>query len=172
MAKLKVYRTAIGFHDAYVAAPSQKAALAAWGSDANLFTRGIAEQVDDPASTREALARPGVVIKKLRGTVDEQLAALPKDAVKPEPRRAAVKSAKTKAAPRPSRKAMVNAEEELKRLRERQAEEEQALAAKEKELAAERRALAARHGKEIDRIEKRIESARKTFEAAMAKWRE
>lgn len=29
--KLKVYRTPIGFHDAYVAAPSQKAALKAWG---------------------------------------------------------------------------------------------------------------------------------------------
>ena len=34
MPKLKVYRTPIGFHDAYVAAPSQKAALDAWGSDA------------------------------------------------------------------------------------------------------------------------------------------
>jgi hypothetical protein len=30
MAKLKVFRTPIGFHDAYVAAPSKKAALAAW----------------------------------------------------------------------------------------------------------------------------------------------
>jgi hypothetical protein len=29
-AKLKVFRTPIGFHDAYVAAPSQKAALEAW----------------------------------------------------------------------------------------------------------------------------------------------
>jgi hypothetical protein len=41
--KLKVYRTPIGFHDAYVAAPSKKAALEASGSDANLFVRGIAE---------------------------------------------------------------------------------------------------------------------------------
>ena len=44
---LKVYRTPIGFHDAYVAAPSQKAALAAWGADANLFARGSAEQVTE-----------------------------------------------------------------------------------------------------------------------------
>ena len=29
--KLNVYRTPIGFHDAYVAAPSQHAALLAWG---------------------------------------------------------------------------------------------------------------------------------------------
>ncbi|MCP2775198.1 hypothetical protein, partial [Salmonella enterica] len=52
-AKLKVYRTPIGFHDAYVAAPSQKAALQAWGSDADLFARGVAEQVADPALMEE-----------------------------------------------------------------------------------------------------------------------
>ena len=74
--KLKVFRTPIGFHDAYVAAPSQKAALEAWGSDHNLFARGEAELVDDPALTAEPLARPGEVIKRLRGTAEEQLAAL------------------------------------------------------------------------------------------------
>lgn len=36
--RLKVYRTPIGFHDTYVAAPSQKAALAAWGSGHDLFS--------------------------------------------------------------------------------------------------------------------------------------
>ena len=30
--RLKVFRTSIGFHDAYVAAPSRKAALEAWGA--------------------------------------------------------------------------------------------------------------------------------------------
>ena len=74
--KLKVYRTPIGFHDAYVAAPSQKAALKAWGSDANLFARGVAEQVTDPALMKEALAKPGTIIRTLRGTAKEQLAAL------------------------------------------------------------------------------------------------
>ena len=36
--KLKVYSTPIGFHDALVAAPSQKAALEAWGAGTNLFS--------------------------------------------------------------------------------------------------------------------------------------
>ena len=67
--KLKVFRTAIGFHDAYVAAPSQKAALEAWGSDGNLFATGAAERVDDPALAREPLAQPGVVIRRPRGTM-------------------------------------------------------------------------------------------------------
>lgn len=31
---LKVYRTPIGYHGAYVAAAGQKAALAAWSADA------------------------------------------------------------------------------------------------------------------------------------------
>lgn len=57
--KLKVYRTPIGFHDAYVAAPSQKEALVAWGSDSNLFAQKIAEEVSDPELMKEPLARPG-----------------------------------------------------------------------------------------------------------------
>ena len=75
MPKLKVYRTPIGFHDAYVAAPSQKAALLAWGSDADLFARGIAELVTDEELIAAPLASPGKVIRKLRGTTDEQLEA-------------------------------------------------------------------------------------------------
>lgn len=77
--KLKVYRTPIGFHDAYVAAPSQKAALEAWGSDANLFARGVAELVDDDALTKEPLAKPGMVIKRARGSESEHIAALPQE---------------------------------------------------------------------------------------------
>jgi len=53
---LKVFRTAIGFHDAYVAAPTMKAALAAWGAERNLFASGRAERVTDPKLTRAALA--------------------------------------------------------------------------------------------------------------------
>ena len=78
-AKLKVYRTSIGFHDAYVAASSQAAALKAWGTDKPLFARGAAEVVTDPELVAEPLASPGVVVKRLRGTAEEQVAALPPD---------------------------------------------------------------------------------------------
>jgi hypothetical protein len=76
--KLKVYRTPIGFHDALVAAPNQKAALDAWGASTNLFSQGSANVVTDPKLTREPLANPGEVIKVPRGTRAEQLAALGK----------------------------------------------------------------------------------------------
>jgi hypothetical protein len=64
---LKVFRTPAGFYDAVVAAPSQKAALAAWGTTTNLFASGDARVAEDPALQAEALAHPGEVIKRSRG---------------------------------------------------------------------------------------------------------
>src|SRR5919106_4611780 len=108
--KLKVFRTPIGFHDAFVAAPSQKAALEAWGADGNLFAQGIAEQVDDPRLMEEPLARPGEVIKRLRGSHEEHVAALGRNAPKPkskkaeeEPEKPSKPGTKPKPKPRPSR---------------------------------------------------------------------
>ena len=75
--RLKVYRTVAGFHDAYVAAPSQTAALAAWGSEKDLFARGDAELVEDPDLTAAPLADPGTVIRLSRGTTAAQIAAMP-----------------------------------------------------------------------------------------------
>lgn len=40
MPTLKVFRTPIGFHDAYVAVPSQKAALEAYGADNSRMENG------------------------------------------------------------------------------------------------------------------------------------
>ena len=73
---LRVYRLPIGFHDAYVAAPTQKAAIEAWRSDKDVFQRGQAELVTDAELTKEPLENPGKVIKRLRGTAAEQIAAL------------------------------------------------------------------------------------------------
>ena len=70
--KLKVFRTTIGFHDAYVAAPSRKAALAAWGTTKDLFATEAAEEVTDPDLMAEPLARPDEVIQRTRGTFSEQ----------------------------------------------------------------------------------------------------
>src|SRR3954462_9050655 len=74
---LKVFRTPVGFYDAVVAAPSQKAALAAWGTTTNLFASGDACVVEDPALQAEALAHPGEVIKKSRGDVAAMLGPEP-----------------------------------------------------------------------------------------------
>jgi hypothetical protein len=147
-AKLKVYRTSTGFHDAYVAAPSQKAALEAWGADANLFARGVAEQVTDPALMEAPLGRPGEVIKILRGDLEEQLRALPADRKGPK-----AKPPK----PRPSRAALDQAEASLGDLDQAQ--------------ARERAALAARQDKARAALEKKRAQAARAFEAAIERWR-
>jgi hypothetical protein len=120
--KLKVFRTPIGFHDAYVAAPSQKAAMEAWGSDKDLFSRGEAELVTDPALTAEPLAMPGTVIKRLRGTAEEHMAALPADVPTEKPALRKKTPPEKKQVPRPSRAALEAAELALGEAAERQAE--------------------------------------------------
>jgi hypothetical protein len=65
--RLKVYATRIGFHDAVVAAPNQKAALAAWDVREDLFQQGRAEVTQDPKAVEAALARPGVVLRRPAG---------------------------------------------------------------------------------------------------------
>ena len=74
-AKLKVFRTTIGFHDAYVAAPSRAAALRAWGSSTDLFAMGAAEEVIEPALMKAPLANPGVIVKQSRGSTAEHMAS-------------------------------------------------------------------------------------------------
>ena len=140
MAKLKVYRTPIGFHDAYVAAPSQKAALKAWGADADLFARGVAEVVTDESLLAEPLARPGEVVKRLRGSAAEQLAAAPP--VRREPAKVAP-AKRVPAVPKPDRADVEAAEQALATAEDRHRDEERALAAEEAALAERRRRLRA-----------------------------
>ncbi len=68
MARLKVFTTQSGFYDLAVAAPSQAAALRAWGIRQNLFAEGMAKVATDKAVVTAALAKPGVVLKRPLGT--------------------------------------------------------------------------------------------------------
>ncbi|MFW2831704.1 hypothetical protein [Sphingomonas sp. ID0503] len=178
--KLKVYRTPIGFHDAYVAAPSQKAALEAWGSDANLFTRGVAELVSDEALTKEPLASPGKVIKRLRGTADEQNAALRSgrdggrsrtkkrgdDPEEPPTER------KAKPKPRPSRAALDEAEQALDALLKAQRREDADLLERQRAFDLERKRITQEHERARKTAEKHVETARKAHSAALDRWLE
>ena len=66
----KVYQVHLGFYDTIIAAPSQKSALAAWGSSTNLFDMGVARVTDDPKAIEAARARPGVVLRRAAGSAD------------------------------------------------------------------------------------------------------
>lgn len=174
MATLKVFRTPIGFHDAYVAAPSQKAALQAWGSDRDLFARGVAEVVTDPALTAEPLAQPGIVIKRSRGTAAEQIAALPPDTPRAPRRTTTAEDAPPKparAAPKPDRTALRDAEDALSSAEARHRSEDRALRAEEAALAKRRRAMERDQREERERLEAARAAAAADYDAANRRWR-
>lgn len=169
--KLKVFRTAIGFHDAFVAAPSQKAALEAWGARSNLFTRGVAEIVTDPKLAAAALAAPGKVIKVLRGTPAEQIAALGKGQ-----KSAGAKPAKlqrtAKPSPRPSRAALDRAEKALAAIEARHRHETDAIEREEAALRKRQAALRQKQDREYGAGENKRDAARENYDRAMEEWRD
>jgi hypothetical protein len=170
--KLKVFRTPTGFHDAYVAAPSRKAALEAWGAEADLFARGSAEQVTDARLTAEPLARPGEVIRVSRGDLAAQLKALgPKKrpvASKKHAARPERQPAKPK--PPPRRDKVDQAEAALEQARRKQAGERAGLEKQRDAIERKLDALDARHDKETARLEERFDRVRAAYRAALQKW--
>ena len=173
MAKLKVFRTPIGFHDAYIAAPSQKAALEAWGADANLFARGVAEVVTDPQLTKEPLAKPGEVIRKLRGTAAEHVAALPKSVKKLKSKAAEIEAVPSKRRPKarpPSRSKVTAAEKAVAEMEARHQAAEEELAKRERALAHEREQLDKRHGREARKLRRAADEARDAYQGALDEW--
>lgn len=174
--KLKVFRMPIGFHDAYVAAPSQKAALEAWGTDVNLFAQGIAEQVTDPELMEEALAKPGEVIRKIRGSAAEHVAELGKTerkkaAAPAKDEKAAPKKAKpAKPRPKPSRAELNAAEEALEQAEKKQRKALRKLDEKIQALEHERRELQRKQEAERDKLSNKWDRARSAYERALREW--
>src|SRR5688572_18263009 len=157
--KLKVFKTPIGFHDAYVAAPSRKAALEAWGAGTDLFSAGIAELAGtDGEGAKAALAKPGEVVRVKRTGGKEE---------KGGPR---IKSGVTKKKPKPSRAAVDKAEAALAALAGKQEAERAELAAEEGSLARRRRALEERHAKAREKAEAGLQDAERRYRAAMRAW--
>ena len=178
--KLKVYRTAAGFADAYVAAPSQKAALAAWGSDKDLFARGVAEIVTDETLTAEPLASPGKVIRRSRGSAEEQMAALPKDppraprppaATAPPPADAAPKRP-AKPKPRPDRTDLDDAEAALERAEADARAVKDDFTARGAALARERREAERAQQERVHAATAERDERRTRYDAAMKRWRD
>jgi hypothetical protein len=169
MPKLKVYRTPIGFHDAYVAAPSMKAALRAWGTTKNLFSRGAAEIVTDAKLTKEPLARPGEVIKRARGSVAEHRKAAGsgreanegKTAAQPKP---------AKRPPRPDREPLEKAEQALSAARQRHERARAAIDRRLDALQAKRRELVKTQESEIADLEKERGARDSAYHRALDKW--
>ena len=170
--KLKVFRTSTGFHDAYVAAPSRKAALAAWGADADLFARGVAEEVSDKKMAKAALERPGEVIRLSRGDLAAQLKALGPRKKKTVPSAEAPtkprKLAKSK--PPPKRDQVDAAEQALGEAHRRHQIEARTLEAEREAIERKLAALRAAQDKEIGKLERRRDAVREAYREALDRW--
>ena len=177
-AKLKVYATRIGFHDVVVAAPNQKAALAAWDVRENLFAQGVAAPTDDPDAVGPAQAQPGVVLSRAIGATGPYAAEAQTPASAPtvaKPKGAKAKTARPEPAkpekpkPPPDRSALTAAERalddldaEARRMREAFDKERRALEARQ---AGEERALATRRRT----LERDRERAQKDYDRELAR---
>jgi len=165
--KLKVFKTPIGFHDAYVAAPSRKAALEAWGASTDLFSAGIAEPVTDAGEgAKAALAKPGEVVRIARHAEKDRPSPRPSAAGGKGERPA--KAARPK--PKPSRAALGKAEAALAALEDKQAVERAEIASEEEKLAKKRRAMEQRHARARDKAEAARAAVESRYRRAMAEW--
>lgn len=170
MPNLKVFRTTIGFHDAYIAAPSKAAALRAWGASTDLFAMGAAEAVTDPALTAAPLAEPGTVIRLSRGSVPDHLAAEADRSANNEPSTVSIRK-RSKPKPLPSR-AKVDAADAL--LAKAQAECERALEkldAQVVKLRDRRAATQADHQLTIKALKAKRDAADEAYQNAVDRWR-
>ncbi|MEG3175726.1 hypothetical protein U1872_05755 [Sphingomonas sp. RB3P16] len=196
--KLKVFVVPAGFSDAYVAAPSRKAALAAWGSEHDLFARGVAQEVTDAALMAEPLAKPGEVVKRSRGTTAEQIAALPAQPVRPAkaeaveetpaPRAKTTRSATKRATsaprkaepkpesapkppPKPSSDALAAAEQALAEIEDSYRDADAKLVVRQRVLDRERRDLDAKHDRDRKARSEAVAVERDRYDTAMTRWR-
>jgi len=140
--KLKVFQAQLGFHDSVVAAPSQAAALRAWGVHQNLFAEGQARITTDAAAIASARAHPGTPLRRPIGSNDPfELEPLnpPKIPVTrrpPSPRPAAKTKTKPEPPPSADRTALSQAEASLRAVDERRKREEADFRARQQRLDA------------------------------------
>ena len=175
--KLKVFRTPAGFDDLYVAAPSRKAALAAWGSDKDLFARGVAEEVTDPKLMAGPLKRPGEVIRLSRGDLGAQLKALGPRPKKPA-RAARVEAPETKVEvrkparpkPPPKRDKVDAAEAALREAQRRHMAQAAELERQREAVDRKLEALRAKQAKELARLERKRDEVRAAYREALEEW--
>jgi len=171
--RLKVFRHSIGFHDAYVAASSQKDALAAWGAQTDLFASGMAERVEDPDLMREPLANPGKIIRRSRGSNEEQLAALPPDPSRKAGARTTTmpetgKNPARKSMPRPDHSVVERAERKMAVLEKRHRTERDALAKRQADLDRERSTLETAQQAETAKAANALDRARSSYDRAIS----
>jgi hypothetical protein len=170
MARLKVFTSAQGFFETVVAAPSQKAALDAWGAHQNLFASGMADVATDPAAIEAAQARPGQVLQRPAGTAGPFLpsadTALP-DVPKIERPKSAKPQSKAPPTPKPAdRSALTAAERALEAAEARTAAEQAQIDQERADLETREFTLHQNARQERKGLQAAVDRARRAYEKA------
>lgn len=165
----KVYQTRLGFFDTVVAAPSQAAALRAWGVRQNLFATKDAQVTEDPQAVAAAVGRPGTPLMRPAGSQEPFSTApsLPRapDRTSRTERRAPHSKEEVTRKP-PDRTALDTAERRLVRLSEDHAREAAELKRRREVLEEESKAAHQRWRRERKAAEADVTRERRAFERA------
>jgi hypothetical protein len=165
--RLKVFQAQLGFFDTVVAAPSQAAALRAWGVHQDLFAEAWAQVTADAAAAKAALAHPGSALRRAAGSHDAfelQPDRLPSPPAEPRRGRKAPAAKKP-----PDRAALDHAEAALTRLDEDREQDEAAFKAQQAELDNARRVAAGAYDRARRKAQSALEAARRRYREAGGK---
>jgi colicin import membrane protein len=166
--RLKVFMTQIGFHNWLVAAPNQKAALAAWDVKENLFAMGAAKVVTDQTCIDLAMKTPGEAV-----AIDAKhdLAKMTRVVHLADHRKTPAKAgavAKKKSAPKRrkvDRGKLDRAEKALDDFHKRAVRERAAILRARKALDLKAEALGEELDAEQEKLEEAVDDARDRYEA-------
>ena len=171
--RLKVFQAQFGFYDSIVAAPSQPAALRAWGTHQNLFADGQARVAEDRAAVEAALAHPNVPLRRALGSTgafEVEPTTLP---VVPDlPRRAPGKRASETPQAEARQRAPADrskldaAERDLSALEARRARERRLLEQRRSDLEAETAEADRRHQERRRSADAAVAAAREAYRKA------
>ena len=170
--KLKVFQAQFGFYDTVVAAPSQAAALRAWGTRQDLFAGGEAKVTTDEAAVAVATAHPRTPLRRAVGSTDPfalEPTSLPK--VPDTPKTSAAKSVpKPKPAkpdrPPADRSKLDGAEQTLAALDENRIRQEADLRREQDELEQRRAAAQSAYAEARKTATAKVANARKAYREA------
>ncbi len=161
--RLKVFQAQFGFHESVVAAPSQPAALKAWGVRQNLFAEGLARVTDDAQAVEAALAHPLTPLRRAVGSSD-RFALVARAPDVPDAPRRTTKPARLEPTPAPrappDRTPLDAAEARLREIDAAWKRQDEDLRRRQQNLEAERRAAKALY-----------DAARKAATSALAETR-
>ena len=168
--KLKVFQAPFGFHESVVAAPSQAAALRAWGSHQNLFAEGLAKVTTEAAAVEAALSHPETPLRRAIGSTDAfeleaaSLPKIPRTTKTATDTKAKDPAPKPKPAPSPpDRSPLDKAEQELGRLEDQRRREEDRFSRRWEELHREQEEARQKYADAKESADQAVKAARKEY---------